>query len=519
MTEEKEDDDDDEDEASEEEEKEKKKNSRGQKKATDSAGNYFVTAYNKRREERAKAEEERKKADKSSSRVANGTAAKSSSKMDDEADEEEVRMLEELRKRAEERRKKMEDQRRTPRPRRRQDRRERKESGSPPKEKEERTKDRRRRDDRSEEKDESKAQRIRGRGMVSAQHVQDRPMQKYVRSEHVWQRGRQEERRRDDRRRGREDRSEERRDRKESGRRDRKELRMSSGAKRTQEGEVKNERGPAPPRRSRAGPTRRPLRGSPGQRSKPTQGPLGSLQGSSFPPAAKEKISPIALAFLQLLHPVLGASGLHTVARCAAVCRNAKEAVLKADVWDSHVLRARRWWALPPVPQRLQPKQPNPAGWRPFLSTLRPRCDGIYVGECGFQRWLRVGHHSDLRKNSAQLAAYGGRGGQAEWVSYRRYVRLMPPDGEGRQYAMVLQDPCPREAAEQVLVDGVDFTTHCNPVKSEGLPDTQVAHVCDAERLRKRLCVDWKGGGLEDEGKDHFPSMNFRPKTSLEHLA
>lgn len=30
-----------------------------------------------------------------------------------------------------------------------------------------------------EEKDESKAQRIRGRGMVSAQHVQDRPMQKY----------------------------------------------------------------------------------------------------------------------------------------------------------------------------------------------------------------------------------------------------------------------------------------------------------------------------------------------------
>ena len=27
----------------------------------------------------------------------------------------------------------------------------------------------------------------------------------------------------------------------------------------------------------------------------------------------------------------------------------------------------------------------------------RPRCDGIYVGECGFQRWLRVGHHTDRR--------------------------------------------------------------------------------------------------------------------------
>lgn len=45
------------------------------------------------------------------------------------------------------------------------------------------------------------------------------------------------------------------------------------------------------------------------------------------------------------------------------------------------------------------------------------------------------------------------------------------------RYAMVLQDPCPREAAEQVLVDGVDFTTHCNPVKSEGLPDTQAPNL------------------------------------------
>ncbi|CAK9089971.1 Putative rhodanese domain-containing dual specificity protein phosphatase [Durusdinium trenchii] len=316
----------------------------------------------------------------------------------------------------------------------------------------------------------------------------------------------------------------------------------------------------------------------------------GSLQGSSFPPAAKEKISPIALAFLQLLHPVLGASGLHTVARCAAVCRNAKEAVLKADVWDSHVLRARRWSLDTGIGSRVAVVLATVVKFGDvFWITEDSLRGGVFiassmVGECGFQRWLRVGHHSDLRKNSAQLAAYGGRGGQAEWVSYRRpgdrYVRLMPPDGEGRQYAMVLQDPCPREAAEQVLVDGVDFTTHCNPVKSEGLPDTQVAHVCDAERLRKRLCVgqysldlenrlirvsytavdgtyrlcfslkhwifsdcltweqyemesqtgevvpfnlgrlpDWKGGGLEDEGKDHFPSMNFRPKTSLEHLA
>ena len=27
-------------------------------------------------------------------------------------------------------------------------------------------------------------------------------------------------------------------------------------------------------------------------------------------------------------------------------------------------------------------------------SLRRPRCDGIYVAECGFQRWVRVGHHT-----------------------------------------------------------------------------------------------------------------------------
>jgi len=30
---------------------------------------------------------------------------------------------------------------------------------------------------------------------------------------------------------------------------------------------------------------------------------------------------------------------------------------------------------------------------------------------------------------------------------------------------------------------------------------------------------DWKGGGLADENKDHFPEMHFRPTRLLEHLA
>ncbi|CAJ1354539.1 unnamed protein product [Effrenium voratum] len=295
----------------------------------------------------------------------------------------------------------------------------------------------------------------------------------------------------------------------------------------------------------------------------------------------EEKISPLAVAFLQVLHPgVLYASGLHTVATCSRLCRQAHEAACQGDLWQFRTVATCQRW-------NLQPKLPRGTGkargvWQKhFLQLTRPRCDGVYVSECGFQRWLRVGHHSDLRKNAAQLAAYGGRGGQSEWVGYRRFLRLLPPqDG---CHALVLIDPCPRDVAEAVLVDGVDLATHRNPARSEGVPEGAVPNAHDADRIRKRICVgtysfsqegamvhvrytatdgeyrltfslkhgpkvcsdcltweeyelhdhgnqdivpfnlgrlpEWKGGGLEDENKDHFPQMNFRPKLALEHLA
>ncbi|OLQ14501.1 putative rhodanese domain-containing dual specificity protein phosphatase [Symbiodinium microadriaticum] len=288
----------------------------------------------------------------------------------------------------------------------------------------------------------------------------------------------------------------------------------------------------------------------------------------------EEKMSPLAVVFLQVLgQGVLEASGLHTVSRCARLCRTARDAAAQGDLWQHHVQHTTALWSLP------RPDLVGQETWRQlYLAVLRPRCDGIYVGECGFQRWLRVGHHTDMRKNAAALAAYGGRGGQAEWVSYRRYLRLLPPDAEGGRRVLVLQDPCPRNAAERVLVHGVDFATHCNPAKSGGLPDGAVPSASDADRIRRRICVgtysfdpkeamvhvtydatdgeyrlafslrhggarvtsdcltwesyeledrahageivnfnlgrlpDWKGGGLEDENKDHFPQMNFRPQ-------
>lgn len=231
---------------------------------------------------------------------------------------------------------------------------------------------------------------------------------------------------------------------------------------------------------------------------------------------------------------------------------------------------------------------PSPAGapdpdWREgYFTTPRPRCDGIYVGECGYKRWVRAGHHADLRKNAEALAVKGGRG--SEWVSYRRYVRLLPPEPEtGTQWALVLQDACPREAAERELILGVDPEAHTNPARPEGvLSQAAVTGPSGAEQLRRRICLgnyrfdpekqevdiryaaadgdfhlvfslssdgphgfadrlawehyamedessemltfnlgrlpEWKGGGLADENKDHFAQKTFMPKLALEHL-
>lgn len=79
---------------------------------------------------------------------------------------------------------------------------------------------------------------------------------------------------------------------------------------------------------------------------------------------------------------------------------------------------------------------------------------------------------------------------RGEWVHYRRYVRFLPPGEDGSQWALVLQDSAPREAAERALIAGVDVLAHENPAKSEGpLPETTPLHPSDLGRLRRRICV------------------------------
>jgi len=294
----------------------------------------------------------------------------------------------------------------------------------------------------------------------------------------------------------------------------------------------------------------------------------------------------VADAFLKALPiGVLASCGLHAIILCARLCQAAR--AFEEELWKQRTEWAWVHWSLPPT------AHPNGHGksWcQRFRSTLRPRCDGIYVGECRFRRQVRPGHHSDLRKNSEAFAGFRSRGGVGEWLHYRRYVRLLPPDPTDRSlWALVLTDHCPGDAAENVLISGVDVRNHVNPAKSEGTPsDPSQIGLADPERLRKRICVaryaftpgpgsgegrisinylatdgeyrltlllshsgehafsdcltwesynlvssanggdainfdlgrlpDWKGGGLSDENKDHFPQFNFRPKVALEHL-
>eukprot|EP00928_Gymnodinium_smaydae_P048419 TRINITY_DN32370_c0_g1_i1.p1 TRINITY_DN32370_c0_g1~~TRINITY_DN32370_c0_g1_i1.p1 ORF type:complete len:374 (-),score=67.14 TRINITY_DN32370_c0_g1_i1:310-1431(-) len=280
---------------------------------------------------------------------------------------------------------------------------------------------------------------------------------------------------------------------------------------------------------------------------------------------------------------VLKAAGLYTFARCSRLCRAAKSITSQDDAWQRCAARLSARWSLEPWSK--------PAGgkdsWRELCFSINfPRCDGIYVGECSYKRWLRVGHHTDMRKNAQALNTYGGRGGNMEVVTYRRYVRFLPPDGgnSSARFALVLQDPCPRAIAEKILLDGVDLTAHVNPAKPEGDLEGSIQEACDADRVRKRIFVarydvladedgkgrlnvkysasdgefrvifslshggvrlfadrltwehyememngdvssfnlnrlpEWKGGGLADEDKDHFPDMYFRPSAFLEHM-
>jgi hypothetical protein len=291
----------------------------------------------------------------------------------------------------------------------------------------------------------------------------------------------------------------------------------------------------------------------------------------------------MSVMFLQSLSSgVIAALGLQTVARCSRLCRSARTVSERATYWTHWIERVCAAWQLP------SPSLPN-ASWREKLfSLMHPRADGVYVGECFFQRWQPVGHHIALHKNSAGLTAHGGRGGHFEKMLYRRYVRILLPDAvDGTSWAFVLRDLCARKLAEQVLSRGVDPHTHVNAERIGAVENDFSSHgndIPEPERVKQRVCVgrcrytkpdecviqytnggdeyhmtfrlrnagppnfahnlewmaytmtprggqaadvvdydlgyleEWKGGGLRDPDKNHFPPLRFIPQRSLEHL-
>lgn len=202
--------------------------------------------------------------------------------------------------------------------------------------------------------------------------------------------------------------------------------------------------------------------------------------------AELDKVDPLSTFLLESLGlGVLAALGLHSVGSCSRVCRAASQAARANMLWQVWTEGLWRRWQLP-EPATLEPG----TDWRELhLSTLRPRADGIYVGESKYWRRVNPGNHMDLRKNSKDLALKRDPG---EWIGYRRYVRLLPPEEDGLGWAMVLRDFCQADVAEAVLAgfDECALGSHRNPSRpdaelgEDGAPSTD-----DPSRLLTRIFV------------------------------
>lgn len=103
---------------------------------------------------------------------------------------------------------------------------------------------------------------------------------------------------------------------------------------------------------------------------------------------------------------------------------------LVVDIWKPRLQKLCEFWSL----RWLQ------ESWREqYLRLYRPRWDGVYVGQCQYLHKVRPGSSLTYK-------------GSCVWVSYRRYVRLFPPNEEGELRALVLQDAAPMDLALSLLM-------------------------------------------------------------------
>jgi len=256
---------------------------------------------------------------------------------------------------------------------------------------------------------------------------------------------------------------------------------------------------------------------------------------------------------------------LYQLAVCSQVSRDVLHVSRGDKFWELRVQRACGTWGAP---------RPAKGPWhRRFFSVLRPRCDGIYIGECGYSK----------ERTGVNLMEARGMTSRFIWCDYRRYLRLFPPLEDGSCWALIFRDACPRGAGEEIVMD-VDPRTHVNPDESEGRVATEMrssaaqanatreqltARVCagryeyspeeGAVRVtfvsaKEEYCMEFElthgrrssfcshlrwlsyrkaaaisdaldfdlgykeNGCLRDEAKNHFQALEFRPHKSLRHL-
>lgn len=190
-----------------------------------------------------------------------------------------------------------------------------------------------------------------------------------------------------------------------------------------------------------------------------------------------------ALAFAMLAH----SSGF-CLARWSRLCRSARKSTARREVWEH---RARVVISLCGV----RPPAGKLVDWRAeFFRHLRPRLDGIYVGECGYDHFIPYGSSTDLRKNAKEFNWMKGAKGSGLDVryDYRRYVRFFPPGEDGALRAIVVQDAGPRDDLLTML-HGMDPVSHVNPQKQEAIRHEakEISHSKKEEvaNMQSRACA------------------------------
>jgi len=142
---------------------------------------------------------------------------------------------------------------------------------------------------------------------------------------------------------------------------------------------------------------------------------------------------------------ILSCIDLHGLARCSMLCNRGRELVSIEQVWKPRVAKLCTLWKLP------VPSAARGGLWRQsFFQPLRPRCDGLYVGECRYVHYIRPGASTDKKVVNKSY----------HWVEYRRFVRFLPPDpADGACFALVLRDACGFRTAVDVLTN-IDPRAH-----------------------------------------------------------